>query len=93
MPIDPHGVLTYASAGPYYFASRQVGRSIVLKKNPYYTGTRPQNVDAYNITVNTNVNQSLLQVKAGQVDFDLGGLPPTAHSQLGAQYGVNKSQY
>ena len=46
-----------------------------------------------NIDVNTNVNQSLLQVKAGQVDFDLGGLPPTAHSQLAPQYGVNKTQY
>jgi oligopeptide transport system substrate-binding protein len=93
MPINPHGVLKYPSAGPYYFASREVGRSITLKKNPYYTGSRPQNVDSYIITVNTNVNQSLLQVKAGQVSFDLGGLPPSSHSQLGAQYGVNKSQY
>jgi peptide/nickel transport system substrate-binding protein len=93
MPINPKGELTYASAGPYYWASRQVGRSIVLKKNTHYTGDRAQNVDSFNIDVNTNVNQSLLQVKAGQVDFDLGGLPPTAHSQLGAQYGVNKTQY
>src|SRR3954454_11689927 len=93
LPIDPKGVLAYASAGPYYWASREVGRSIVLKKNPHYTGSRPRNVDVFNIDVNTNVNQSLLQVKAGQGDYDLGGLPPTAHSQLGAQYGVNKSQY
>ncbi|HEU5211406.1 MAG TPA: ABC transporter substrate-binding protein [Gaiellaceae bacterium] len=93
MPIDPKGVLTYASAGPYYWASRQVGRSIVLKKNTHYTGSRAQNVDEFNIDVNTNVNQSLLQVKAGQVDYDLGGLPPTAQSQLGAEYGVNRSQY
>jgi peptide/nickel transport system substrate-binding protein len=93
LPIDPKGVITFASAGPYYWASRQVGRSIVIKKNPHYGGTRPQNVDVYNIDVNTNVNQSLLQVKAGEVDYDLGGLPPTAHSELGAQYGVNKTQY
>jgi len=93
MPLNPKGELTYASAGPYYWASRQVGRSIILKKNPHYTGSRPQNVDAFNINVNTNVNQSLLQVKSGQVDYDLGGLPPTSHSQLGQQYGVNKSQY
>jgi len=93
LPIDPKGVLAYASAGPYYWASREVGRSIVLKKNPHYTGSRPRNVDVFNIDVNTNVNQSLLQVKAGQVDYDLGGLPPTSHSQLGQQYGVNKTQY
>jgi peptide/nickel transport system substrate-binding protein len=93
MPIDPKGVSAYPSAGPYYISSRQIGRQIVLKKNTHYTGSRPQNVDGFQITVNTNVNQSLLQVKANQVDFDMGTLPPTAHSQLAAQYGVNKAQY
>ena len=93
LPINSKGVNTYPSAGPYYFASRQVGRSILLKKNPNYTGDRPQNVDQIQIDVNTNVNQSLLQVKAGEVDYDMGGLPPTSHSQLASQYGVNKDQY
>jgi peptide/nickel transport system substrate-binding protein len=93
LPIDSKGVNAYPSAGPYYFASRQVGRSITLKKNPHYTGDRPQNVDQIQIDVNTNVNQSLLQVKANQVDYDMGGLPPTSHSQLASQYGVNKEQY
>ncbi len=93
LPINSKGVITYPSAGPYYFAARQVGRSILLKKNPSYTGDRPQNVDQIQIDVNTNVNQSLLQVKANQVDYDMGGLPPTAHSQLASQYGVNKDQY
>ena len=72
-------------------AARSAARS--CSRRTALWGTRPQNVDAYNIDVNTNVNQSLLQVKAGQVDYDLGGLPPTSHSQLGAQYGVNKTQY
>ena len=30
--------------------------------------------------MNTNLDQSLLQVKAGQVDYDAGGLPATAHA-------------
>jgi len=93
LPIDSKGVSTYASAGPYYFANRAVGRSILMKKNPNYTGDRPQNVDQIQIDVNTNVNQSLLQVKADQVDYDMGGLPPSSHSQLASQYGVNKGQY
>src|SRR3954451_11473693 len=93
VPINSKGVNAYPSAGPYYFASRQVGRSILIKKNPHYTGDRPQNVDQFQIDVNTNVNQSLLQVKAGEVDYDMGGLPPTAHSQLASQYGINKEQY
>jgi ABC-type oligopeptide transport system substrate-binding subunit len=93
LPIDSKGVSVYASAGPYYFSNRAVGRSILMKKNPNYTGDRPQNVDQIQIDVNTNVNQSLLQVKADQVDYDMGGLPPSSHSQLASQYGVNKGQY
>jgi peptide/nickel transport system substrate-binding protein len=90
---DPNGVTTLPSAGPYYIASRQVGRSLVLKRNTFYKGPRPHNVDTFNITVNTNLDQSLLQVKSGQVDWDMGGLPPTAHADLGSQFGVNKGRY
>ena len=30
----------------------------------------------------TDQAQSFLQTKAGQVDYDMGGLPPTAHQEL-----------
>jgi oligopeptide transport system substrate-binding protein len=93
MAVDPKGVNAYPSAGPYYIASRDVGRQIVVRKNPNYKGNRPRNVDTFLITVNTNLDQSLLQVKSNQVDYDMGGLPPTAHSDLAKQYGVNKGQY
>ena len=42
------------------------------------------------ISTNTDVNQSLLQVRAGQIDYDQFGLPPTAHDDLSRQYGVKK---
>jgi ABC-type transport system substrate-binding protein len=85
----PQGVLVYPSAGPYYWASRGVGQQITVKRNPFYTGARPANADEFDITVGTNLDQSLLQVKSNQVDYDLGGLPPTAHADLGLTYGVN----
>jgi oligopeptide transport system substrate-binding protein len=93
MKTDPKGVNAYPSAGPYYIASRVVGRQLVVKRNPHYTGSRPGNIDTFMITVNTNIDQSLLQVKANQVDYDMGGLPPTAHSQLASQFGINKGRY
>jgi peptide/nickel transport system substrate-binding protein len=92
-PIDPNGVTTLPGSGPYYIASRQVGRNIVLKRNTFYKGPRPHNIDTFNITVNTNIDQSLLQVKSGQVDYDSVGLPPPAHADLGSQFGVNKGRY
>jgi ABC-type oligopeptide transport system substrate-binding subunit len=93
LATDPKGVNAYPSAGPYYIASRDVGRQIIVKKNPNYKGNRPRNVDTFVMTVNTNLDQSLLQVKANQVDYDMGGLPPTAHADLAKRYGVNKGQY
>lgn len=93
LPVDADGVTTLDSFGPYYIASRQVGRQIILKENPNYKGPRPHNVNTFVFTVNTNLDQSLLQVKAGQADYDAGGLPPTAHSGLAQQYGINKGRY
>ncbi len=40
--------------------------------------------------MNTNLDQSLLQVKSGQADYDAGGLPPTANAGLAQQFGINK---
>ncbi len=93
LATDPRGVNAYPSAGPYYIASRDIGRQIVLKTNKFYKGNRPHNIDQFIFSVNTNLDQSLLQVKANQVDFDVGGLPPSAHADLASAYGVNKGQY
>jgi ABC-type oligopeptide transport system substrate-binding subunit len=90
MPINADGVDTFASFGPYYVASRQVGRQLITKTNPNYKGSRPHNVSTFVFTMNTNLDQSLLQVKSGQADYDAGGLPATANAGLAQQYGVHK---
>jgi peptide/nickel transport system substrate-binding protein len=90
MPIDAKGVNVYPSAGPYKIASREVGRQLVLERNTFYKGNRPANPDRIVYTVNTDLNQSLLQVRAGQADYDYAGVPPTAHDDLSKTYGVHK---
>jgi peptide/nickel transport system substrate-binding protein len=93
MAYSTSGLNVYPSAGPYYIASRDPGRTTVLKRNKYYKGNRPANPDQIVITSNTNPDQSLLQTKAGQVDMDMSGVPSTQAASLGAQYGVNKSRF
>ncbi|HVW88117.1 MAG TPA: ABC transporter substrate-binding protein [Gaiellaceae bacterium] len=87
------GLQTFPSAGPYYIASRDPGRSTVLKRNPYYKGDRPANPDEIVFTPNVDPDQSLLQVKAGQSDLDIAGNVPTSSASLAQQYGVNKSRF
>jgi peptide/nickel transport system substrate-binding protein len=81
-PINPNGVKTYPSGGPYYIAARDIGRSVLLKRNKFYNGSRPHNPNQISIAVNTNLDTSLLQVKANQKDYDMFGVPPTAHVDL-----------
>ncbi len=92
-PANPDGVSAFASYGPYYVASRQIGRQIITRENTNYRGPRPHNVSTFVFTANTNLDQSLLQVKSGQADYDAGGLPSTSHSGLAQQYGINKGRY
>jgi ABC-type transport system substrate-binding protein len=93
MPYDAKGANVYPAAGPYYIASRDPGRSTVLKRNPNYHGDRPANADQIVFTPNVDVDQSLLQVKAGQSDLDIGGVPATAAADLANTYGVNKGRF
>src|SRR3954453_7329830 len=84
-PYSSTGLNVYPAAGPYYIASRDPGRSTLLKRNPYYKGDRPANPDQMVFTPNVNTDQSLLQVKAGQADLDLVDVPPTATADLAQQ--------
>jgi ABC-type oligopeptide transport system substrate-binding subunit len=93
MANDPKGVDSYPSGGPYVISSRIPNRRIVLTRNKFYKGKRPANINTFDITVNTNLDQSLLQVRSNQVDYDMGGLPPTAHAGLANEFGTNKGQY
>lgn len=82
LPINDKGERTPAMAGPYYIKSYDVGRQAVFEKNPNYKGTRPANLDRIVVTINTDLDQSFLQVKSGQADYDAGGLPPAQVASL-----------
>jgi len=92
-PIDPNGVTTLPGAGPYYIASRTIGKQLVLKKNPYYKGNRPARSSTIVFTMNTNQQQTYLQVSNGTYAADPSGLDdPTAAASLVQKYGLNKGR-
>jgi peptide/nickel transport system substrate-binding protein len=89
---DPNGVDTPPSAGPYYIASRTPAKAVILKRNPYYKGKRPHNVDAVSYTVGNSLEAIRLRVEQATSDYAADGLPPSAWSELGSKYGVNKGR-
>jgi peptide/nickel transport system substrate-binding protein len=93
-PVNPQGVTTLPGSGPYYIASRDIGKQLVLKLNPNYKGSRPHRSSTIVFTMNTASQQTYLEVANGTYAADPTGLDsPTAAAQLAQQYGINKSRF
>jgi ABC-type oligopeptide transport system substrate-binding subunit len=93
-PVNPQGVNTLPGSGPYYIADRTVGKQIVLKRNPNYKGSRMHRSDTIVFTMNTDSQQTYLQVSNGTFAADATGLTnPAAAADLQSKYGVNKSRF
>lgn len=90
--ISVSKVTDLPSAGPYYVSFREPNRTVILKRNPNYKGSRPANADAVEFRANINEEASYRQIIAGEVDT-MFTVPPTAAAELGQKYGVNKTQF
>ena len=81
-----------SGAGPYYLAQTVARRLVVYKKNPNYSGDRPQPFD--NIAIHNQVapDVALGRVESGQLDavmFDPGDTLSGVQSDLAAEWGPN----
>jgi peptide/nickel transport system substrate-binding protein len=92
-PIDPEGVDNPPGSGPYYVAERTVNRRIVLKRNPYYRGSRPANVDEVVWTIGDSREACLHATEQDRIDNCMvRGIPAAAHRDLAARYGINRPE-
>jgi peptide/nickel transport system substrate-binding protein len=83
LPLDPAGVEEPPSAGPYYIASRDPGRQLVLERNPYYRGDRRRGADRIVYSVGAMPVAASLQVERGETDY--AALPPGSFPALVTQ--------
>jgi peptide/nickel transport system substrate-binding protein len=86
-PIEPKGVKSVASAGPYYVASWTPNRSMIIKRNPNYTGDRPAFPDEIQYQMGVEPDQAVLEVKQGNADYIGDGTPPAQNAELGSTLG------
>ena len=88
-PIDTALALPPGS-GPYYVAERIVNQRIVLRRNPYYRGTRKANVDGVVWTVD-EPDACRLAVEQNRIDYcGEFGQPDGAYRALAKKYGINR---
>jgi len=80
-----------AGSGPYYIAEHVPNQRIVLKRNPFYRGGRPANVDQMVWTTGESVEACLLAVEQDRVDVcGLPGAPRDSWRTLAVKYGINR---
>lgn len=91
--IDPQGVNAYASCGPYYIAARTPNRSITIKANPNYKGSRPHNIAGIQMNIGNSLDVIYQNVVKGTTDYAAAGVPTAVVASVAAKYGINKKQF
>jgi ABC-type oligopeptide transport system substrate-binding subunit len=90
-PIDPAGIDDPAGSGPYYVAERVVNRRVVLRRNPFYRGDRPANVDQIVFSVTESRDACRAAVDQDQMDVCLStNFGDAAYRQIVDAYGINR---
>ena len=64
----------------------------MLKRNPFYRGARPANVDQVVETIGESREACLLAVEQDRIDYCVDfSIPPTAYRELAERYGINRT--
>ena len=96
MPPDPEGVRVFASAGPYVVTEYRPGERVTIRRNPFYRGSRPHNVDGFDVDLRSaDFFEVLDRIERGEADWGLAVAPVYFQPgrNLAAKYGVNRSQF
>jgi peptide/nickel transport system substrate-binding protein len=68
-PIRSEGIDPVPSAGPYYAVSHEQGRTLVLRRNPNYGGSRPQELREISYQFGVSPERAIEDVVAGRADY------------------------
>jgi peptide/nickel transport system substrate-binding protein len=96
LPADPEGVGAYPAAGAYYVADYRPGQRVVIARNRFYGGRRPQHVDRYLVDLTASSPQEVLdRIENGAADWGWVFPPVVSASaqRLVAKFGLNRSQF
>ena len=88
-PVDGKGIDNPPGSGPYYVAERIVNQRLVLKRNTYYRGSRPANVDQIMWTFGEPAESCLTGVEEDRIDSCIP-LLPAAYRGVAEKYGINR---
>lgn len=94
LPADPEGARAYPGAGPYYVADYRPGRRVVLRRNRFYRGTRPQHVDSFVVDLGLTPTEVIDRIERGAADWGhfAAGISSERIRRLVQRYRINRSR-
>jgi peptide/nickel transport system substrate-binding protein len=96
LPVDAEGIGVFASAGPYRVTEYRPGERVVIRRNPYYGGSRPHHVDGFNVDLRApSVEEPIRRIERGEADWTSALMPVFLSPALGLveKYGINRSRF
>lgn len=96
LPATPEGARApLASPAPYYVSEYVPGERLVLERNRFYRGTRPQHVDRIVADLGADAGAIIDDIASGKIDFSSIGTAGFGERaiELKQRYGVNKAQF
>jgi ABC-type oligopeptide transport system substrate-binding subunit len=89
------GVGAFPSAGPYYVQDYRPGERVVIRRNPYYGGTRKVHLDGFDVDLQGGTPQDMVR-RIDRDEADWGHMIAAVYldQSLGlvSKYDVNKSE-
>jgi peptide/nickel transport system substrate-binding protein len=96
LPADPEGLALFPSAGPYHVVDYRPGERVVLRRNPFYGGTRPHHVDGFDVDLQApSPTEMVARVDRGDADWGLSLAPVFLDSPLDLEhrYGIKGPRF
>jgi ABC-type transport system substrate-binding protein len=96
LPVDPEGARApIPSAAPYYVAEFVPDSRLLLRRNRFYRGRRPQHVDRIMVDLRADPATAVDQVAGGKAEYVWPeSLTLNAElAELARRYGINKTQF
>jgi ABC-type transport system substrate-binding protein len=96
LPVDAEGIGVFPTAGPYRVTEYRPGELVVIRRNPFYRGSRPHHVDGFDVDLRApSPDEPIRRIERGEVDWTSNLMPIFLNPSLGlvAKYGINRSRF
>jgi len=96
LPVDAEGIGVFPTAGPYRVTEYRPGERVVIRRNPFYGGSRPHHVDGFDVDLRApSLDEPIRSIDRGETDWTTNLMPVFLNPALGLveKYGINRSRF